>query len=301
MDPQTLLARPSTTRLLARLLLDVPGVAGRLARGGGIAGDAGSAAFADLVATIRRVDLDAPTACEGWTVRELLAHLAAGSEEIAELGSQALAGQPVRPTRGFGPREAPYRTMGAGSLRRAFVVQSMRATNVLTALRRRRLDVPFTGAELSARSLAAHGAAELAIHHWDITGTTPRLRTALSERWMVDHVVDVVAHMRPAVMPYQLRSRRHSDPPVLLRASAEGHHDLLLHGGELRRVAGADASTHVVTLDPAARLLVVWGREPDSTLGPPEGGPDAVAAAWQAFVVRTRALAGATTGSRTAS
>lgn len=52
-----------------------------------------------------------PTACRGWQVRDVVAHLAAGADEESALIEAALRGEPARPTRSFAEREARYREM----------------------------------------------------------------------------------------------------------------------------------------------------------------------------------------------
>ena len=51
----------------------------------------------ELMKTLADADPAAPTACSQWTVHDLVAHLAAGAKENADLIEDALAG--VRPVR----------------------------------------------------------------------------------------------------------------------------------------------------------------------------------------------------------
>jgi hypothetical protein len=83
-------------------------------------------AFGALAGTLLSVDPHAPTACAGWSVHELTAHLAAGSAEIADLIERELAEGRTRPTRGFEEREAPYRALSPKKLRRAFFAEALR-------------------------------------------------------------------------------------------------------------------------------------------------------------------------------
>jgi hypothetical protein len=50
-----------------------------------------------LMSTLSEVSPSAPTACVGWSAHHIVAHLAAGSKEIADLiEERLLAGRPGR-------------------------------------------------------------------------------------------------------------------------------------------------------------------------------------------------------------
>src|ERR1700709_163098 len=84
--------------------------------------------FIAFAGAMRSADPSAPTMCTGWTVHELTAHIAAGSAELADLIELELSGAHSRPTRDFEEREAPYRALSPGNLRRAFFENALRAT-----------------------------------------------------------------------------------------------------------------------------------------------------------------------------
>src|SRR4051812_43087649 len=116
-----------------------------------------------LLATLHHVKPDDPAQCEQWSAHDLVSHLAAGSREMAEL----LESPHTRPTRDFAEREEPYRRMGDGRLRRAFVVEGLR---LVSAIERRRTPVVFTGAELTVDQVVTHARSELILHRFDLTG-----------------------------------------------------------------------------------------------------------------------------------
>ncbi len=66
----------------------------------------GSSELAALYAVVPMVDAAAPTACREWTAHQLVAHLAAGAKERADLIEEALAGLPERATTPFAERGA---------------------------------------------------------------------------------------------------------------------------------------------------------------------------------------------------
>lgn len=187
-------------------------------------------AFGALADTLMSVDAHAPTACAGWSVHELVAHLAAGSAEIADLVELELAEGRTRPTRGFDEREAPYRALSPKKLRRAFFAEALRVTVAIERLAAaadgpRR--VMFTGVALDAPTLILHIESELVLHRWDITGSDEVSIEALSDPRLAEHAVTTVAAMRPNVFG-----------------------------------PGA-AVTNVVDCHPADRTLLLWGRHPN--------------------------------------
>src|SRR5579863_10298169 len=125
----------------------------------------------EFMSTLSGADPFQVTACAGWTVHDITAHLAAGSQEIADLIEEHLAGRPPRPTRGFAEREAPYRALAPETLRARFSEQVDRAVNargLLAELPDR--TVRFTGRSMTAAEFATHSRSERALHRWDIVG-----------------------------------------------------------------------------------------------------------------------------------
>ena len=107
-----------------------------------------------FVATLLAASPSQLTACRGWTVHEVTAHLAAGSEEIADLIESHLAGAVPRPTRSFDEREASYRAMDDPTLRRHFFEQVERSKQARQRLARDADDtVLFTGRAMTAAEL----------------------------------------------------------------------------------------------------------------------------------------------------
>ncbi|WP_166654545.1 maleylpyruvate isomerase N-terminal domain-containing protein [Mycobacterium sp. BK086] len=186
-------------------------------------------AFSALADTLTATDAHAPTACEGWTVHELTAHLAAGSAEIADLIQLELVEGRSRPTRDFEEREAPYRTLSPKKLRRSFFAEALRATVAverLAAVDGGQRRVMFTGVAMDAPTLIQHIESELVLHRWDIVGSDAISMAALSDPRLAEHALTTVAAMQPNVFT--------SGGPV----------------------------TDVVHCDPAVRTLLLWGRRP---------------------------------------
>ncbi|HEY1827527.1 MAG TPA: maleylpyruvate isomerase N-terminal domain-containing protein [Acidimicrobiales bacterium] len=143
---------------------------------------------------------DAPTACDGWSAHELVAHLAAGSKEMARLVDARLAlgpGADLGPTREFEEREAPFRAMTDGRLRRQFVVEGLALTRGVLRLRRLnpRATVAFTGWPMTADDLIRHGRSELILHRWDLVGSDDVSRCLLDDPALAAHAEEALARM----------------------------------------------------------------------------------------------------------
>jgi uncharacterized protein (TIGR03083 family) len=230
--------------------------------------------FGAFLDALSRRPSDGPTQCSGWTVHHLLAHLAAGSAEIADLAERALRGDGARATRAFDEREGRYFALPPRRLRRRFVAEAMRATAALLDLRHNDLRLDFTGVALSPVSLATHAEAELVLHRWDLTGDDDVSIAALSRMDLLTHAVSIVAAMRPNVMPFQQVARGSETARAVLRA--DGQPDVILDDGTLR--FGDDSTLPVVTFHPAARALALWGRRSTGLLPEPRGDDALVAA-----------------------
>jgi hypothetical protein len=115
--------------------------------------------FEAFLTSLAEVAPDAATACSEWIVHELVAHLAAGVEESAELIEDVLAERTNRPTRSFDEREAPFRALPDEELRKALGVQIERVVAALGGLAELGPDAtfeffnrPFTASELQTHA-----------------------------------------------------------------------------------------------------------------------------------------------------
>jgi hypothetical protein len=112
---------------------------------------------------------DAPTACEGRSAHELVAHLAAGSKEMARLVNRRLELGPVAdigPTIPFEEREPRCRALADRVLRRVFVREGLALTDAIMRLQKAGpgVRVTFTGSDLTVDDMVRHGRSELVLH-----------------------------------------------------------------------------------------------------------------------------------------
>jgi uncharacterized protein (TIGR03083 family) len=211
---------------------------------------------------------DAPTACEGWTAHELLAHLAAGALEEASLIEAHLDGEPPRPTRALDERERSFRELPDDELRGRTVELGARLTEAIDRLRAAGPDaaVPFTGRTMAAADFARHSRSECALHRWDLVGSDDTSRELLSRPELTTHAIGVLSSMstlaeapahrvgrvgRPVDARVVLRSHPHDD---LVATTADGAVTVAL----VPEIDGPPT----VALPAADRLLLLWGRRP---------------------------------------
>jgi uncharacterized protein (TIGR03083 family) len=217
--------------------------------------------------TLARHDPSDPTACRGWRVRDLVAHLAAGSQEEAELVEAELRGEPSRPTRSFGEREQVLRDVPYPELLEALAHQGGRLAAATRALIATGGSVEFTGTRLTGRQLLVHTRSELALHRWDLAGNDPVSRTLLAQDDLTDHAVTVLTGMRGLQESVAARCTRRTGT-LALRLRAPGTDDVRLVLGpdpSLDRAPAVDVEPVIVTTA-ADRLLLLWGRRPEGAL-----------------------------------
>src|SRR3954452_6362421 len=118
----------------------------------------------ELITTLLATPPNRLTNCRGWTAHDLVAHLAAGAAEEADLIESHLARGPERTTRSHAEREAPYRALADAELRDQLVMNGARLAGALEALDRDESgEVLFTGRRMSAADFAMHSRSECAI------------------------------------------------------------------------------------------------------------------------------------------
>jgi uncharacterized protein (TIGR03083 family) len=235
-------------------------------------------AFGAFVSTLLPAKHSDETACAGWTVHELTAHLAAGSAEIADLIELTLAGAPSRATKGFDERERPFRALKPRPLWRRFVVESLRATVAIERLRRAGPEarVWFTGASLDVDALILHAESELVLHRWDIVGSDALSLELLADPRLAAHAVKTVAAMTTNVFATPTGAAGSTDTAAgrtVLRVAGEP--DVVIERDGRPSFAGPNAidgidgidadGPHVIECSPAERTLRLWGRHPSTS------------------------------------
>jgi uncharacterized protein (TIGR03083 family) len=174
-----------------------------------LVGRSGLPASAELEAFLRVLAVtspDAPTACDGWSAHELVAHLAAGSKEMGRLVNRRLELGPeteIGPTIPFEEREAPCRALSDRVLRRMFVREGLALTDAIMRLRQAGpgVTVTFTGWDMTAEEMIRHGRSELVLHRWDLVGFDEVSRRLLDDAELLAHGRKVLAQMESSGAP----------------------------------------------------------------------------------------------------
>jgi hypothetical protein len=210
-----------------------------------------------------RLPPNALTACAGWTVHEITAHVAAGADEIARLFEAYGEGLPVPATRTFEEREPEYRAMDDPALRKRLFAASVRMGSAMQAVFSREPDavIPFTGRPMTAATFAMHSRSECAIHRWDMVGDDELSWKLLSQPEITSHAVNVLA---PMLLSRGCAVSLAPAGGFAARIRAAGQPDLLVRrddSGAMLRFEPDDGSPAIET-DAAARLLFIWGRRP---------------------------------------
>src|SRR5437764_683522 len=172
------------------------------------------------------------TACSGWTVHELTAHVAAGAYEISRYLTAAVNQTPPPTLQTLEEREAPFRAMSDGDLREALEVHTAELQRLLDAASAMGPDavVPWVNREVPVGFFAMHVRSEASIHRWDLVGDDDVSADLLSRPELTTHAVTALGPLlllRGAASPldgtpFEIRLRSAGQPDVVLRAGASG-------------------------------------------------------------------------------
>lgn len=227
------------------------------------------AASVALLQSIQATPPGASTACDGWTAHDLVAHLAAGAKEIADLIEDKLEGRPDRPTRGFAEREAPMRALAHDELVERLVAENKRKLRGYDALQSAPGGLDFTGAVLEAERLSTHSRSEAAIHRWDLVGDDDVCRQLLSQAELTAHaawVLDAMPVLDESGRSIAARAAAagHTRAVIAFRSAGEPDVTLRLDATDARFdvVPEAESPDLIVGIRADQRLLVLWGRRP---------------------------------------
>jgi len=205
-----------------------------------------------------------PTRCPRWTAHELVAHLAAGAREMADLAEAHLSGRPPRATRPFGEREAPFVAMDDTSVREVLVVEALRLAAATDALETAGEALVFADAVLGAPQLRLHGRVEAAVHRWDLVGDDDVGDELLGQPDLTRHSLTVLSAMLAGGEDGpDTRARRCGGRPLEAVLRSPGEPDVVARSGDATVAFELETSgvrEPSLETDPATRLLLLWGR-----------------------------------------
>jgi hypothetical protein len=207
---------------------------------------------------------DAVKACRGWTAHEVISQLASGADAFANQVEAYLDGRPVPEFGAWQVRETPYRAMDDAALRRRLETSEQRMTEAFAAMLATDPDARAdeVGWGLPVAELVKHMRQEYAVHRWDLIGDDDAGLQLLGQQDLLVHSVQLLGDSLLAV-----GMARDPDPaePLTARLRCAGEPDLVLSvrdgAGSLSLSEPQDAPD-VIETDPAARLIILWGRRP---------------------------------------
>lgn len=239
-----------------------------------------AARSAEVVAfldTLQTLPAGAVTACRGWTVHEIIAHLTAGCVAVADQAEAHACGDAVPPFGSWQERDDSYRRVDDRALRIQLDRAESRMTAALVQLARDGADpiIPGGGWGFTVSHLATHFRQEFALHRWDFIGDDAIGDELLSQPSFADHSVNFMGQWLlarglqadPAPgKPFDARIRGMACDGAGVRGGACS--DVVVRvaeGSGTLELAEPVGRADVVCVDPAAALLLIWGRRPSDS------------------------------------
>ncbi len=212
--------------------------------------------------TIDEVGPNQLTKCPEWTAHELVAHIAAGADEILRNVSAFNAGgaEAVPATRDLEEREAPFHQMGFAELCSAVGdnhAKMMAAINQAMALDPAAV-TPWVGRQMPIAAFVTHARSEYALHRWDLVGDDETSARLLGQPDLTAHAVQALG---AALVSRGAMAGADGD----IRLTSPGQPDVAVTGAGVAFANDASGvgKAPAIEADVAARLLLLWGRNPD--------------------------------------
>lgn len=214
--------------------------------------------------TLDSVPPQAVSACRGWTTHEVVAHLTSGAEALANQVEAKLAGRPVPPFGSWEEREPPFRALDDRVLRERFVRAEQRMSTAFALMlsqnpAAQHADVGFG---FPVHELVTHMRQEFAIHRWDLIGDDDLGDALMGQPELLSHSVRM---LQVPLLERGVNLDPSPQTPLDLRISAVGADDLrvqLADGAAVLSLSATGDAPASIETDPAARLLLLWGRRP---------------------------------------
>lgn len=204
------------------------------------------------------------TACPARTAHRMGAHIAGNYREITRHVEACLAGSPLMRTRAFDEREPEFREMAAPQLLDAIVTGEARMRACLGELLAREPDsvMRWTNRQVPTAGFLKHCRSECAVHRWDLVGDDAVSEKLLSQQELLEHVVAFIGAL--PMTARGMATGAGTGRPLRARIRACGQPDLMVsvHRGQPQLSVLPPEGEALVEGDPAARLLLLWGRRP---------------------------------------
>lgn len=218
--------------------------------------------FSALLASLDELGPTALSSCPGWNAHHLAAHIAGNYQEVAVHVEAFGDGQPLVRTRTWEEREEPLRRLDHGTLVRRIESEAVRAAAATDAVLREQPDARLTWTDrtVAVSGFPTHMRSEDALHRWDLVGDDDTSHALLGQQDLLAHAVAFVGQ------PLLRRGRDGGAAarPLAGRVRSPGRDDLIVdaHNGDAHLAIGPRQGPADIEGDPAARLLLLWGRKP---------------------------------------
>jgi uncharacterized protein (TIGR03083 family) len=217
-----------------------------------------------FLAVLQSLPPQAVTACRGWTTHELTAHLASGADALANQIEAHFEGRAIPAFGTWEEREPAYQAIDDPALRRRLEEAERRMNAGFDELLKIGADtvIDQVGFGFPIGELVLHMRQEFAVHRWDLVGDDEENDRLLAQPELLAHSIRMLGD---PLMARGLQADPSPEAALSIRLRCPGQLDLLVtvhnRKGNLALTSPADAADTIDT-DPAARLLLIWGRRP---------------------------------------
>jgi len=220
------------------------------------------AELAALLTTLDDLGPDVLSSCPGWSAHHLAAHIAGNYEEVGQHVEAYAAGRTLEHTRSWEEREAPLRELTHSTLLGRIESEAAHASSITQEI----LDtdpaaeLTWTNRTVKVSGFPTHMRSEDALHRWDLAGDDDTSNELLGQHELLVHAVTFIGQPLLRRGRHQLGAMK----PFLGRIRSPGRDDLIVdyRDDPARLITGSLEGSADIEGDPAARLLLLWGRKP---------------------------------------
>jgi len=220
---------------------------------------------AELVALLAAFGDTPPTAltsCPGWTAHHIAAHIGGNYEEVRQHVEAFAQGRPLERTRGWEEREQPLRELDYATLLRRVEKQAVATAAVVVdvSAEQPNAELLWTKRMVPIAGFLTHMRSEDALHRWDLVGDDETSTELLGQQDLLNHAVKFIGQ------PLLQRGLRANAAKEMFTARVRCPEldDLILDlaDEQVHLSIGHQVGEATIEGDPAARLLLLWGRKP---------------------------------------
>jgi uncharacterized protein (TIGR03083 family) len=201
------------------------------------------------------------TSCPGWDAHHVAAHIAGNYEEVRNHVEAFSAGQPLTATRSWEERETPLRRLDHASLLGRIETEAARASAITDEVLEEQPDAELQWTNRSVRisGFPTHMRSEDVLHRWDLAGDDGTSHALLDQHDLLVHAVTFIG----APLLRRGRDAGAAEKPFVGRVRSPDRDDLIVHAGKraAHMTIGPQQGPSDIEGDPAARLLLLWGRK----------------------------------------